>query len=175
MRRRGMSAIWGLIKPLIIYYVGYYVARMIIGTLLAGGGMAFLLEENSALVNGIAMIGGLAALFPMIEEEREEQRKKRKKREQEEAQEQLQSEMGTCNETGGKNLFLRYFALAVFAVASVVFFNTLISLPGLMEQSAAFQDNRMPQLWHRVRHPRNNSPRIWPRSRSRQQPRHNLS
>ena len=140
MRRRGMSAIWGLVKPLIIYYAGYYVARMIIGTLLAGGGMAFLLEENGALVNGIAMIGGLAALFPMIGEEREEQLRERRKREWEEAEEQPQSEMGTCNEAGGRNIVLRYLGLAVFAVASVVFFNTLISLSGLIEQSAAFRE-----------------------------------
>lgn len=140
MRRRGISAIWGLVKPLIIYYVGYYVVRMIIGTLLAGGGMAFLLEEGSPLINGIAMIGGLVALFPMIEEEREEQRKERKRKEREEAQEQPQSGIGARKETGGGNLFLRYLALAVFAVASVVFFNTLISLSGLVEQSAAFKE-----------------------------------
>ena len=140
MRRRGMSAIWGLVKPLIIYYAGYYVARMIIGTLLAGGGMAFLLEENSALVNGIAMLGALIALFPMIGEEREEQRRERRKREQEEAQGRPQVEREVRKKAGGRNFMLRYPALIVFAVASVVFFNTLISLSGLAEQSAAFQE-----------------------------------
>lgn len=136
MRRRGMSAIWGLVKPLIIYYAGYYVARMILGTLLAGGGMAYLLEESGALVNGIAMIGGLAALFPMIAEEREEQRRERRRRKLEEAQE----EMEMRKEAGGRNPALRYLALAVFAVASVVFFNMLVSLSGLAAQSAAFQE-----------------------------------
>lgn len=143
MRRRGMSAIWGLVKPLIIYYAGYYVARMILGTLLAGGGMAFLLEEGDALVNGIAMVGGLAALFPMIGEEREEQRRERRKREREEElreRERAQEESKAPKKAGGKDPALRYFALAVFAVASVVFFNTLISLSGLAAQSAAFQE-----------------------------------
>lgn len=136
MRRRGMSAIWGLVKPLIIYYAGYYVVRMILGTLLAGGGMAYLLEEGGAPANGIAMMGGLAALFPMIGEEREEQRRERRKREQAKAQEEGEIRKGA----GGGILVLRYLALAVFAVASVVFFNTLISLSGLAEQSAAFQE-----------------------------------
>ena len=38
------------------------------------------------------------------------------------------------------NVALRYLALAVFAVASVVFFNTLVSLSGLAGRSAAFQE-----------------------------------
>ena len=84
--RRGMPAVWGLIKPLIVYYAGYYVIRMIVGTLLAGGGMAFLMEDGSSIVNGIAMLGGCAVLFPMIEEEREEQRKEKKKRGESEIQ-----------------------------------------------------------------------------------------
>lgn len=136
MRRRGMSAIWGLVKPLIIYYAGYYVVRMILGTLLAGGGMAYLLEEGGTLANGIAMMGGLAALFPMIGEEREEQRRERRRREPEEVQEEKELQKGA----GGGILVFRYLALTVFAVASVVFFNTLISLSGLAEQSAAFQE-----------------------------------
>lgn len=136
MRPRGMPAIWGLVKPLIIYYAGYYATRMILGTLLGGGGMAYLLEEGGALANGIAMMGGLAALFPMIGEEREEQRRERRKRELEEAQEEREMR----KETGGRNPALRYLALAVFAVASVVFFNTLVSLSGLAAKSAAFQE-----------------------------------
>lgn len=130
--RRGVSAIWGLVKPLIIYYVGYYVVHMILGTLLAGSGLTFLLEEGSPLVGGIAMLGGCVALFPMIEEEREVQRKERRKREREREETQEEKRM--------RNPFLRYLALAVFAVASVVFFNTLVSLSGLAEQSAAFQE-----------------------------------
>ena len=58
--RRGtaMSEVWKLIKPLAVYYIGYYVIRMVVGTLLAGGGMSFLMEEGSSIVNGIAMTGG---------------------------------------------------------------------------------------------------------------------
>lgn len=123
MRRRGMSTIWGLVKPLVIYYAGYYVVRMLLGAFLAGIGMTFLLETTSPGMNGIAMSGGLIALSPMIGEERQKQREERAKRE----------------ERGLRSVF-RYLALAVFAVASVVFFNTLISLSGLAEQSAAFQE-----------------------------------
>lgn len=79
--RRGMPAIWGLVKPLVIYYIGYYVLRMVVGTLLAGSGMDFLLVDGASIVNGIAMLGGLAFLFPMIEEEREEERLEKAQRE----------------------------------------------------------------------------------------------
>lgn len=129
--RRGMPVLWGLVKPLIVYYVGYYVIRMIVGTLLAGGGMAFLMEDGSSIVNGIAMLGGCAVLFPMIEEEREEQRKERKRRKETEIQ---------GEESGPRQAVLRYPALVVFSVASVVFFNTLMSLSGLIEQSGAYQE-----------------------------------
>ena len=134
--RRGMPAVWGLIKPLIVYYAGYYVIRMIVGTLLAGGGMAFLMEDGSSIVNGIAMLGGCAVLFPMIEEEREEQRKEKKKRGESEIQK------------GGDGLrqsVLRYPALLVFSAACVVFFNTLVSLSGLIEQSGAYQETAQRQ------------------------------
>lgn len=124
--RREMRVIWGLVKPLVTYYIGYYIIRMVVGTFLAGSGMDFLLEAGSSVVNGIAMLGGCIVLFPMIEEEREEERRERKMWEEKEAD--------------GKNPVLRYIALAVFAVASVVFFNTLVSISGLLEQSAAFQE-----------------------------------
>lgn len=133
--RRGMPAIWILIRPLVIYYVGYYLIRMVVGTLLAGSGIDFLMEEGSSLVNGIAMLGGCAALFPLIGEEAEEQRKERRMRE---ATAQGENEMR--GRSTGMNVALRYLALAVFAVASVVFFNTLVSLSGLAGRSAAFQE-----------------------------------
>lgn len=129
--RRGMPVLWGLIKPLIVYYVGYYVIRMIVGTLLVGGGMAFLMEDGSSVVNGIAMLGGCAVLFPMIEEEREEQRRERKRRREAETQ---------GRQHGLRQAAWRYPALLVFSVASVVFFNTLMSLSGLIEQSGAYQE-----------------------------------
>lgn len=129
--RRGMPVLWGLIKPLIVYYVGYYVIRMIVGTLLAGGGMAFLMEDGSSVVNGIAMLGGCAVLFPMIEEEREEQRKEKKRRREAEIQ---------GRQPGMRQAAWRYPALLIFSVASVVFFNTLMSLSGLIERSGAYQE-----------------------------------
>lgn len=135
--RRGMPAIWGLVKPLVIYYIGYYVIRMVVGTLLTSGGMAFLLEDGTSIINGIAMLGGMAFLFPMIEEEREEERRERAEREA--------SKEGGAEKKRGGNMLLRYLALAVFAVASVVFFNTLVSISGLAEQSVAFQETAKKQ------------------------------
>lgn len=129
--RREMPVIWGLVKPLVIYYVGYYVIRMIVGTLLVGSGMDFLLEAGGPLVNGIAMLGGCAVLFPMIDEEREEQQKEKREKKEKEAER--------------KNPVLGYAALAVFAVSSVVFFNTLVSISGLAGQSAAFQETARSQ------------------------------
>lgn len=134
--RRGMPALWGLIKPLIVYYVGYYVIRMIVGTLLLGGGMAFLMEDGSSIVNGIAMLGGCAVLFPMIEEEREEQGKERKRRGETEIQ---------GRKPGLRQTAWRYPALLVFSVAAVAFFNTLMSLSGLAEQSGAYQETAQRQ------------------------------
>ena len=134
--RRGMPAVWGLVKPLIVYYVGYYVIRMIVGTLLAGGGMAFLMEDGSSIVNGIAMLGGCAVLFPMIEEEREEQRKEKGRRERAASQKE---------KSGLQQPVLQYLALLVFAAASVVFFNTLASLSGLIEQSGTYQETAQRQ------------------------------
>lgn len=134
--RRGMPALWGLIKPLIVYYVGYYVIRMIVGTLLLGGGMAFLMEDGSSIVNGIAMLGGCAVLFPMIEEEREEQGKERKRRGETEIQ---------GRKPGLRQTAWRYPALLVFSVAAVAFFNTLMSLSGLAEQSGVYQETAQRQ------------------------------
>lgn len=124
--RRGMPVIWSLIRPLVIYYVGYYLTRMVVGTLLAGSGIDVLMEQGSPLVNGIAMIGGCAALFPLIGEEAEEQRKERKERDKAEGKR--------------KNMIPAYLALALFAAASVVFFNTLVSLSGLAQHSGTFQE-----------------------------------
>lgn len=132
--RRGMPAIWGLVKPLVIYYIGYYVIRMVVGTLLTGSGMDFLLVDGVSIVNGIAMLGGCAFLFPMIEEEREEERREKAEKEKKDKEE------GRVKKETGRRAILRYAALAVFAVASVVFFNTLISISGLSEKSAAFQE-----------------------------------
>lgn len=126
--RRGMPEVWGLVKPLVIYYVGYYVIRMIVGTLLAGGGMAFLMEDGGSVVNGIAMLGGCAALYPMIEEEREQQRKERR----------IKEESGEKEKA--KRSIIWYPALLVFAVSSVVFFNMLVSMSGLLEQSGTYQE-----------------------------------
>lgn len=149
--RRGMPVIWGLVKPLVIYYIGYYVIRMVVGTLLTGSGMDFLLVDGVSIVNGIAMLGGCAFLFPMIEEEREEGRREKEEREakkrsaERELQEKAEREAGAGEERRAEkkadpNAVLRYLLLALFAVASVVFFNTLISLSGLSEKSAAFQE-----------------------------------
>lgn len=140
--RRGMPEVWRLVKPLVIYYAGYYVIRMVVGTLLVGGGMAFLIEEGSAVMNGIAMLGGCAALFPMIGEEREAQRKERKRREEKKAQREENGERKEeeQNEKKGRNSIWQYLLLAVFAVSSVVFFNVLVGFLGLAEQSGAFQE-----------------------------------
>ncbi len=134
--KRGMPAIWVLIRPLVIYYVGYYLIRMVVGTLLAESGIDFLMEEGSPLVKGIAMLGGMAALFPLIGEEAEEQRKEKRKRGEDTAQQENEGEQKSADSV---RPVLRYLALAVFAVASIVFFNTLISLSGLAGHSAAFQ------------------------------------
>lgn len=124
--RRGRSVVWDLVKPLLIYYVGYYAVYMVVGTLLAGGGMSFLMEEGRAVVNGIAMLGGLAVLFPMIEEEREAQQKEVK--------------------AASDNFVLKYLALVVFAAASVIFFNMLVSYLNLAEQSASFRETAKRQF-----------------------------
>ena len=140
--KRGMPAIWVLIRPLVIYYVGYYLIRMVVGTLLAESGIDFLMEEGSPLVKGIAMLGGMAALFPLIGEEAEEQRKEKRKRGEDTAQQENEGEQKSADSV---RPVLRYLALAVFAVASVVFFNTLISLSGLAGHSAAFQETAQRQ------------------------------
>jgi len=121
-----MPEVWRLVKPLLVYYVGYYVIHMIVGTLLAGSGMAYLMGDGGSIVNGIAMVGGCAVLYPMIEEEREQQRKEKR-------------EKGDAGIKSGKPV-LWYLALIVFAVSSVVFFNTLVGMSGLLEQSDAYQE-----------------------------------
>lgn len=130
IRGRGMSEVWELIKPLAVYYIGYYVIRMVVGTLLAGGGMSFLIEEGSSIVNGIAMVGGCGVLLPMISEEREKQGKER---------ERQKREMPENGEIRTGRSVLRYPALVVYAAASVVFFNIVVSLSGLMEQSDLYR------------------------------------
>lgn len=118
--RRGMPVIWNLVKPLAVYYVGYYAVRMLIGTMLMGSGMSFLLEDGRAVVNGIAMLGGCVALFPMMAEEQNRQREEKRQR--------------------TERSVLWYFALMLYAASTVVFFNMLISFLGLAKQSAAFQE-----------------------------------
>lgn len=125
--RREMPVIWNLVKPLAVYYVGYYVVRMIVEMLLMDSGKSFLLEDGSAIVSGIARLGGCAVLFPMLMEEQEQQQKERKQCENAAAKQK------------GKSI-LQYVALLIFAVSSVVFFNMLVSFSGLPKQSGTFQE-----------------------------------
>lgn len=130
----------GLVKPLLIYYIGYYAVRIALGTLFSNNGSSFLAAGGSAVVNGIAMLGGCIALFPMMNDELEEERRDRDRQAMQEALEDDRPQ-----KPNGVVLLLRYLMLAVFAVASCVFFNALISLSGLARESAAFQETALRQ------------------------------
>lgn len=159
--RRGMPEVWHLIKPLALYYVGYYVVYFLLGTFLNGRGLGLLLQENRAVVGGICMLGGCAALFSMAGEERELQQKERKRNahvDKEDTWEQETDAEGivgqNINGVGRKeqqeqegqqekrkitNVILSYFLLAVYAVSALVFFNMLTSMLGLSGKSNTFQ------------------------------------
>ncbi len=127
--RGGLSEVWRLIKPLALYYAGYYITYFLMGSLLAGKGMPGLLQENSAVAGGICMLGGCAALLSMAGEERELQRKERK---------------GKSREENKKNniishVIISYVFLALYAVSALVFLNMLTGMLGLSGKSNTFQ------------------------------------
>lgn len=126
--RGGLSEVWRLIKPLALYYVGYYITYFLMGSLLAGKGLPGLLQENSAVAGGVCMLGGCAALLSMAGEERELQRKERKSREEREKKNNIIS-----------HVIISYFLLILYAVSALVFFNMLTGFLGLSGKSNTFQ------------------------------------
>ncbi len=122
--QKGLSEVWKLVKPLGLYYVGYYIAYFLMETLLSGRGLAGLIQENTAVTGGICMLGGCAALLSMAGEERELQQKERKRK---------------LREEENPNPVLSYFLLAVYAVSAVVFLNMLTDFLGLSGKSNTFQ------------------------------------
>ncbi len=128
--RGGLSEVWRLIKPLALYYVGYYLTYFLMGSLLAGKGLPGLLQENSAVAGGICMLGGCAALLSMAGEERELQRKERKRKNQEE--EEKKNNIISY-------VIIPYFLLILYAVSALVFLNMLTGMLGLSGKSNTFQ------------------------------------
>lgn len=125
--RRGLPVVWKLVKPLVVYYAGYYIAYMAVMMLLSGGSMAGILRQEKAVLGGICMLGGGAALLPMIAEERDMRQKERKK-----------------NRDRSKNIIkwpvLQYFLLLIYAVSVSVFMNMAVGFLGLAEKSDSFQE-----------------------------------
>lgn len=120
-----MSEVWKLVKPLALYYLGYYVTYFLTGTLLTGKNMGWLLQENTAVFGGICMLGGCAALLSMAGEELELQRRERKGKEREAALPHKSA--------------VSYFLLAVYAVSALIFLNMLTAFLGLSGKSNTFQ------------------------------------
>lgn len=126
--RKGLPVVWDLVKPLLLYYAGYYITYFLVQTLLSQGGMAGILQEEKAVFGGICMSGGCLFLFPMIRQEQElQQKEKKEKTEEEKAPEKK------------KYRAARYVLLMVYAAASCVFLNMAVGFTGLAGKSEAFQ------------------------------------
>ncbi len=123
-RRRGssLSVLWDLIKPIALYYIGYYLTYFILLGLLSGRGIMGISEDMTAIAGGICMLGGCGALLFMIQDERELQEEEKKKGERK----------------AGKNP-LYFLLLAVYALSAVLFFNMTVDYLGLAEASESFQ------------------------------------
>lgn len=143
-----MYNVWEALKPFLMYYLLYLTAFLVIGSLcrtvaeLSGGGFqAYLtnhMETVTGLVNGLSMVIGVLPLLPMLRRELQERKCSASDRADEEAV-----------STGGERLKgsgrIRYIGFSflltvVLAVTSSLGLNIVLTLSGLVQTSAVYQD-----------------------------------
>ena len=128
--------VWNILMPLVIYYSVYLLSFFLLSylyqTIVEKAGVeitAFLQEQKSTLtgiVNGISMLFGALVLVPMLRAE-------------------LQEHRGRITSYGQQDAFgqkkgMLFLITVLLAGSSSIGLNVLLSLTGLVQNSASYQD-----------------------------------
>lgn len=128
--------VWNILMPLVIYYAVYLLSFFLLSylyqTIVEKAGVettAFLQEQKSTLtgiVNGISMLLGALVLVPLLRVE-------------------LQEHRGRITSYGQQDAFgqktgMLFWITILLAISSSVGLNVLLSLTGLVQNSASYQD-----------------------------------
>lgn len=128
--------VWNILMPLVIYYSVYLISFFLLSylyqTIVEKAGVettAFLQEEKSTLtgiVNGISMLLGALVLVPLLRVE-------------------LQEHRGRITSCGQQDAFeqnkgMLFLITILLAGSSSIGLNVLLSLTGLVQNSASYQD-----------------------------------
>lgn len=128
--------VWNILMPLVIYYAVYLLSFFLLSylyqTIVEKAGVettAFLQEQKSTLtgiVNGISMLLGALVLVPLLRVE-------------------LQEHRGRITSYGQQDAFgqkkgMLFLITILLAISSSIGLNVLLSLTGLVQNSASYQD-----------------------------------
>lgn len=128
--------VWNILMPLVIYYAVYLLSFFLLSylyqTIVEKAGVettAFLQEQKSTLtgiVNGISMLLGALVLVPLLRVE-------------------LQEHRGRITSYGQQDAFgqktgMLFWITILLAISSSIGLNVLLSLTGLVQNSASYQD-----------------------------------
>lgn len=128
--------VWNILMPLVIYYSVYLISFFLLSSLYqiiverAGVETAALLREQKAtltgIVNGISMLLGALVLVPLLRVELWEHR----------------SRITSCGQQDvfGQKTGMLFWITILLAISSSVGLNVLLSLTGLVQNSASYQD-----------------------------------
>ena len=128
--------VWNILMPLMIYYSVYmisffllsYLYQTIVGK--SGAGIAAFLQKQkitlTGVVNGISMLFGALVLVPMLRAELQEHRGRITSCGQQDAFEQIKG--------------MLFLITILLAGSSSIGLNVLLSLTGLVQNSASYQD-----------------------------------
>lgn len=124
-KENSLYKIWAVLTPLIVYYVTYYAAFLLIIYLcnavmeyFGGGLQAYVAEHGGTLtelVGGVSMLIGVVPLVPMFRQE-----------------------LSVRRENTGKTSAI--LITVILAMSSSVALNVLLSLTGLVQASESYQD-----------------------------------
>lgn len=128
--------VWNILMPLVIYYSVYLISFFLLSYLYqtiverSGVETAVLLQEQKStltgIVNGISMLLGALVLVPLLRVE-------------------LQEHRGRITSYGQQDIFgqkkrMFFLITILLAVSSSIGLNVLLSLTGLVQNSASYQD-----------------------------------
>lgn len=140
--------VWEVLKPFLLYYLLNLTAFLVIGSLcrtvaeLAGGGFQTYLADHTetvtGLVNGLSMVIGVLPLLPMLRRELQA----RKCSVSDRADEEDVLNNGERLQGSGRIRYMGFSLLltVALAVTSSLGLNIVLTLSGLVQTSAVYQD-----------------------------------
>ena len=122
MKKNGFAiGLWNVLYPLLLYYVGHYLILLVAVAGCQSFGDGEISPFSYGMIKAVAMLGGLAFLYPIIKLEREETEEKK----------------------------VPFFALPILtacSISAVILMNILMEKSGLVQQSELFQETSKTQF-----------------------------